>query len=87
MTQQAPVEARGGEEFDRYRLVSQYTLAQVFAIWAAVAVPMGVLAWIVAPWLRDQLGGTDPPITALLTLLNAGLIWQLVLTLILVRRE
>ena len=87
MSQQAPAEARGGEELDRYEAVSQYTLGQIFGIWAAVAVPMGVLAWIVAPLLEDQFGGTDPLITALLILLNAGLIWQLILTLILVRRE
>ena len=37
--------------------VRQYLLAQILAVWAAAAVPMGVLAWIVAPWLKDQLGG------------------------------
>jgi CAAX protease family protein len=48
---------------------------------------MGVLAWIVAPWLRDQLGGRDPFAEALLISLTAGLIWQFFLVLILVRRE
>ena len=48
---------------------------------------MGVLAWIVAPWLRDQIGGDDPFAEALLICLTAGLIWQFVLVLILVRRE
>jgi uncharacterized protein len=47
----------------------------------------GVLAWIVAPWLADQLGGDEPLIQALLILLTAGLIWQFVLVLILLRRE
>lgn len=75
------------EEFDRYEAVEQYSLAKVLALWAAVAVPMGVLAWIVAPWLRDQLGGRDPFIEALLICFTVGLVWQLVLTLILVRRE
>jgi uncharacterized protein len=67
--------------------VRQYSLAQILAVWAAAAVPMGVLAWIIAPWLRDQLGGDDPFAEALLICLTAGLIWQFVLVLILVRRE
>ena len=75
------------EEVDRYEAVEQYSLAKILGVWAAAAVPMGVLAWIVAPLLRDQLGGRDPLAEALLICLTAGLIWQFVLTLILVRRE
>jgi len=75
---------RGGE---RYEAVTQYSLAQILAVWAAAAVPMGVLAWVVAPWLRDQLGGDEPLAQALLICLAAGLIWQFVLVLILTRRE
>jgi membrane protease YdiL (CAAX protease family) len=75
------------EETDRYEAVTQYSVAQILAVWAAAAVPMSVLAWIVAPLLRDQLGGRDPFIEALLICLNAGLIWQFVLALVLVRRE
>jgi membrane protease YdiL (CAAX protease family) len=48
---------------------------------------MGVLAWIVAPLLRDQLGGDEPLAQALLILITVGLIWQFVLVLILIRRE
>jgi uncharacterized protein len=48
---------------------------------------MGVLAWIVAPWLRDQLGGDEPLAQALLICITAGLVWQFVLVLILTRRE
>jgi membrane protease YdiL (CAAX protease family) len=72
---------------DRYAAVRQYSLAQILAVWAAAAVPMGLLAWVVAPWLRDQLGGDEPLAQALLICLTAGLIWQFVLVLILVRRE
>src|SRR5215218_7284966 len=72
---------------DRYSAVRQYSLAQILAVWAAAAVPMGVLAWIVAPWLRDQLGGDEPLAQALLICLTAGLVWQFVLVLILARRE
>lgn len=72
---------------DRYAAVRQYSLAQILGVWAAAAVPMGVLAWIVAPWLRDRLGGRDPFAEALLICITVGLIWQFLLTLILVRRE
>ena len=71
----------------RHAAVRQYSLAQILGVWAAAAVPMGVLAWIVAPWLRDQLGGDDPFAEALLICITAGLIWQFVLVLILIRRE
>lgn len=71
----------------RYAAVRQYSLAQVLGVWAAAAIPMGVLAWVVAPWLRDQLGGDEPLAQALLILLTAGLIWQFVLVVILVRHE
>jgi hypothetical protein len=56
-------------------------------VWAAAAVPMGVLARIAAPWLRDQLGGDEPLAQALLICITAGLVWQFVLVLILTRRE
>jgi membrane protease YdiL (CAAX protease family) len=72
---------------ERYAAVRQYSLAQILAVWAGAAVPMGLLAWVVAPWLRDQLGGDEPLARALLICLTAGLIWQFVLVLILTRRE
>src|SRR5215210_3334071 len=75
------------DQADRYEAVRQYSLAQILAVWAAAAVPMGVLAWVVAPLLRDQLGGDEPLAQALLICITAGLIWQFVLVLILVRRE
>src|SRR3954465_9009519 len=74
-------------QVDRHAAVRQYSLAQILGVWAAAAIPMGVLAWVVAPLLRDQLGGDEPLAQALLICLTAGLIWQFVLVLILVRRE
>jgi uncharacterized protein len=41
---------------DPHTDVRQYSLAQILGVWATAAIPMGVLAWIVAPLLRDQLG-------------------------------
>ena len=75
------------QEADRYEAVKQYSLAKILGVWAAAAVPMGVLAWIVAPWLSDQLGGREPLGEALLICLTAGLIWQFVLVLILIKQE
>jgi uncharacterized protein len=75
------------DQVDRYQAVTQYSLAQILGVWAAAAVPMGVLAWVVAPWLRDQLGGDDPFAQALLISLTAGLVWQFLLVVILTRRE
>jgi membrane protease YdiL (CAAX protease family) len=73
---------------DRYAAVTQYSLAQILGVWAAAAVPMGVLAWVVAPWLRDQFGGGDENFAkALLLCLTFGLIWQFFLVVILLRVE
>jgi len=75
------------EEVDRYEAVRQYSVGQIFRLWAAAAAPMSVLAWIVAPWLSHYLGTSEPLGTALLICLNVGLVWTVVLTLIMVRRE
>jgi CAAX protease family protein len=55
----------------------------------AAALPMGVLAWLVALAIDDHFSGEAnvPLVKALLLLLTAGLIWQFVLVVILVRRE
>ena len=39
---------------DRYDAVKQYSLRQILAVWAAAAIPMGVLACVVAPWLSPE---------------------------------
>lgn len=84
----APVAAEPvAGEADRYQGIEQYSLRKILAVWAAAAVPMGVLAWIAAPLLADQLGGDEPLVQALLILLTLGLIWQFVLVLILLRQE
>jgi membrane protease YdiL (CAAX protease family) len=72
---------------DRYSAVKQYSRKQILGVWAAATVPMGVLAWIVAPWLGGRLGGGAPLAQALIICLTLGLVWQFALTTILVRRE
>ena len=69
--------------------IPQYTVLRILAVWAAAALPMGALAWLVAPALEDQFGGEGdvPILKALLICLTLGLIWQFVLVVVLMRRE
>jgi len=64
----------------------QYSLAKILGIWALAAVPMGILGWVVAPALSADL---DPlaAATTRLWALSVGLIWQFVLSMIIVRRD
>jgi uncharacterized protein len=69
------------------RALPQLGLRRIIGVWAAAALPMGLLAWVVAPLLADQLSGPNALIRALLITLTAGLVWQFVLTMTLVARE
>jgi membrane protease YdiL (CAAX protease family) len=65
-----------------------YTLGRVVGIWAAAALPMGILGWIVAPALSPEFASN--PIGAAATrfgALTVGLIWLFLLSLIMVYRE
>jgi membrane protease YdiL (CAAX protease family) len=66
--------------------VTQYSRRAILAIWAAAALPMGVLAWIVAPGFAGG-GGAESLVRPLLVCLTAGLIWQFVLVVGLVGYE
>lgn len=66
---------------------TQYSLGKILAVWAAAAVPMGLLAWMVAPWLAGALDGPAPLAQSLIVLLAVGLVWQGVLVVWLVWRE
>jgi membrane protease YdiL (CAAX protease family) len=65
----------------------QYSKWGVLAVWAAAAVPMGVLAWVVAPAIAGHGASERRLALTLLVALTAGLIWQGVLVLVLVLRE
>ena len=67
--------------------MEQYSLAKILGIWAAAALPMAALAWVVAPWLAGWLDGPVALPRAVLGLLTVGLIWQFVLVVVLVHRE
>jgi membrane protease YdiL (CAAX protease family) len=74
-------------EADRYQGIQQYSFKKIVAVWAAAALPMGFLAWVVAPLLEDQFSGPEPLMQSLLVCLTVGLAWQFVLVLILVRQQ
>ena len=67
--------------------VKQLSLRGIIGVWAAAALPMGLLAWVGAPLLADQLSGSNRLSRALIVLLTAGLVWQFVLVMFLVKRE
>ena len=69
------------------RPLRQYTRPQVLGIWAAAALPMAALAWLVPPWVADRLDGPAAGARALIGGLTVGLVWQFVLVLLLVYRE
>jgi hypothetical protein len=66
----------------------RYALLRVLGIWAAAALPMGILGWIVAPALSPAIE-VNPvgAIVARLGALTIGLIWLCILSLIVVYRE
>ena len=69
------------------RALPQLGLRGIIAVWAAAALPMGLLAWVVSPWLADRMSGPGALSRALIITLTGGLIWQFVLVATLVWRE
>ncbi len=67
--------------------IPQLSRRGVLAVWAAAAIPMGLLAWVAAPLVADRLTGPGPFARALLALLTVGLVWQFILVVILLYRE
>jgi uncharacterized protein len=61
--------------------------AAVLAVWAAAALPMALLSWIVAPFAARGTTGAAPLVRSLLVCLTGGLAWQFVLVVLLVARE
>ncbi len=80
MTDTAPVP--GGDV-----MIPQYRRSRVLVVWAAAAVPMGLLAWVGAPLLARAFHGPTAFPRALLLALTVGLAWQMVLVMWLVARE
>ena len=67
---------------------NQYSLVKILGLWAAAALPMGILGWVVYPALTpDRI--TDPLGAAITRtiLMGLGLIWIFVLSMLIVYRE
>jgi uncharacterized protein len=65
-------------------VIPQYSLAKIMAIWAAAAVPMGILGWVVSPALAR---GSNNPFLVRMVVLTIGLVWQFGMVVFLVYRE
>src|SRR5690242_13726011 len=65
-------------------LIPQYNLSKILLVWAAAAIPMGILGWLVAPALAQT---TQSPALVRLAVLTVGLGWQFLLVLILLYQE
>lgn len=61
----------------------------ILGVWSAAALPMAVLAWVIAPAMARRLPGEGgvPMAQALIVLLGAGLVWQFLLVALLIGRE
>jgi CAAX protease family protein len=69
--------------------IPQYGVRRILAVWAAAALPMAAMAWLVAPALKNSFSGSGnlPLVKALIVCLTGGLIWQFVLVAVLLRHE
>ena len=64
----------------------QYTLWQIHGIWLIGGAPMWILGWMIYPILSQNLSVVDAGLLRM-KLLTAGLIWQFVLSMIILYRE
>lgn len=63
----------------------QYSLKKILIIWALSAIPMGVLAFVITPKLVEITNW--PPVISYWIAVNIGLVWQFVLSLIILKRD
>jgi membrane protease YdiL (CAAX protease family) len=64
----------------------QYTLGQILGIWLAAGLPMWVLGWLVYPAMSQNLTIVEAGLLRI-KLLTVGLIWEFVLSMLLLYRE
>ncbi|MDJ0629621.1 MAG: CPBP family intramembrane metalloprotease [Rhodobacter sp.] len=63
----------------------QYSLAKILTIWAVVAVPMPILAFVIAPAIAEA--GTMRHAFTFWFLMIGGMIWQFIVSLIVLAQE
>jgi membrane protease YdiL (CAAX protease family) len=64
---------------------NQYTLPQILGIWASIALPMGLIYWVVTPILIPRVD--IEPGFLYLVLIALGLVWEGVVAYVILRRE
>ena len=69
------------------RPLPQYSRRRILGTWAAAALPMAALAWIVAPLLARTFEGPSAWPRAILLSLTVGMVWQFVFVVLTVHRE
>lgn len=67
--------------------IPSWSKTRVLAVWAAAALPMAILAWVITPLLAHAFSGPTALPRALILSLTAGLVWQFCLVLLVLRRE
>ncbi len=75
------------ETRDSTSAIPQYSLGKIMLIWAAAAIPMAILGWIVAPALAPAPQDTRQFIFTRVGVLAVGLAWQCILVLMLLFQE
>src|SRR5512141_3181210 len=65
---------------------NQYTLWQIIGIWLAGGAPLWIFGWLVYPALRQGLPAMDAGLLWM-RLLIVGLVWQFVLSMLILYRE
>lgn len=65
-------------------LIPQYSLRKILAVWAAAAIPMAILGWVVAPAMAQD---PNKPGFERLAILAVGLVWQFILIVFLLYKE
>jgi membrane protease YdiL (CAAX protease family) len=74
------------EEIRRERKNDQYTLWQILVIWLSTGAPMWILGWLVYPYLSQNLNSVDAAVLRI-KLFTVGLIWQFVLSMLVLYLE
>jgi membrane protease YdiL (CAAX protease family) len=64
---------------------SQYSLKKILSIWALSAIPMGVFAFVITP--RVVAITNWPPLITYWIAVNIGLVWQFILSLIILKYD
>ncbi len=82
--QYSPAQEKDRSAFEQEK--AQYTLWQIIGIWLAAGLPMWILGWIIYPSMSRDLTAVDAGLLRI-KLFTVGLVWQFVLSMIILYRE